>query len=407
MGIVRDKVLAFGYHVYGNTKRRGGFPAILEQIASFGYFVDYFTTPMSYGWLYKNTDRENIRNFFKLIVGTEFNIGHGKIINRGLLNLLPWKISRFIFSKKFLCFAPTLDQVVRVAKQKVYDLVVLESVPAALYGPVIKENTRTPLIYRASDPLIAWFSTYFSDTDKMEKDLFQVSDEVWVPNEICYRYYIEHGFPKNKMVIIKNPLLTVSQLENIENNTKLSNEGNELRRSILQGKYRKIGLYFGAVEIDYRLIDIIAKKVKDVVFVIIGPYRKKMDMAHNVVFLGPLDNTKIDQFVQISDFGFLPYKKVGDMDVLRTAPTGKVVRFLLHLKPVFQFSQYDISFPYIYSVKVESEFVEKIQEVHREAEKMKEDKNLLRLKEFLKDYTVENFIQNVRLRLSNYIKVPK
>ncbi|MDN3679482.1 hypothetical protein QWZ04_03965 [Vibrio tapetis subsp. quintayensis] len=176
------------------------------------------------------------------------------------------------------------------------------------------------LIYRQSDPI-----SLISDEPRVFKGenlLLSRSDQVWTPNHLLMEGNLKEKNSKYK--VLYNPIKI----------THISNEAyGELDRiKRLTDKYRLVGVYYGKLELDFDLIRDVAVKSPDTLFLIFGDYIINKTPS-NVILLGYTDLPNIYSVLEISDFMYIPYKKIGVINDLLYV-TAKVLAAVKFDKPI-------------------------------------------------------------------------
>ncbi|NNG67950.1 hypothetical protein [Caldanaerobacter subterraneus] len=380
------RAFAIGYHVFGSNKRTGGFLNILRFLQKSGFSIDYLTTPSSFKWIFSHNDRENFSNFIKLLLGNKYIQNGVEIYNFTVPNILPYRMAlywRFLWKFALL---PPIDEVIRRIKGKKYNIMLFESVPASVYIEKLKNEYKVPTIYRASDPLIAWMSDFREEAQIIEKTIFTLSDEIWLPNRVILDYYKAKGFVGNNIHVINNPLIT-------EENLKLLFDDKLKRRND-----NKIATYVGVFPIDYEVLKYAALCNPEILFIIIGPYKPILKLK-NVLFTGPLKEHEVQGYISRSSIGIIPYSFRGDINRL-LGLTRKIAQFLVHRIPLVVYNTAEIDIPGVFYCRTKEEFGRKISEIVKNPFDIIGEKEAIEIYEILEEYTYETFIQRLEYRLS-------
>jgi len=347
-------VFACGYHLYSTNSRFGGFLSIVASLAKMGFDVDYLTMPTNITWLLKTTDRENLRNLLKLILGRDYLVGNSRVFNTTLTKNLPFKFSKLIFSDLFRKYLPSLRKLDKFLRKE-YTFHIFESVPSSLMCLLM--NPEKKCIYRPSDPLSAYME---NDGETIEQLIVQRCQQVWYVNELSKNYLLNRygSFVSNKLVSLPNPFFQLEKLK-----MRLSNLENAYMTLNRTSSEKLICTYVGVFPVDYELIEKVSSDNLEVTFLIIGPHKPKV-RSSNVFFLKSLRQDEVEKIIQSSDIGFLPYSNRGKINEL-LGITKKVADFLTYGKPVVAINVADIKFPGYYVTKNAQDFSDVIKYLSR------------------------------------------
>jgi hypothetical protein len=189
----------------------------------------------------------------------------------------------------------------RASTKKLYkrdqlDVLILDSDPfiVTAFQSILYKTKPRAIIYRVSDPL--YLRTSDPDLIAKEHSLLKISDEVWCPNDaVSDEISNKYG---EKVVSIRNPRKQVNR-EEIDDEHGWVDQ----KFKTLMPDYKRMGIYFGKIAIDYIFLEKIAQENSDCAFAIFGEYRNE-NMPKNVFFLGFQPLKRIYGFMRRSDFFF-------------------------------------------------------------------------------------------------------
>lgn len=207
-----------------------------------------------------------------------------------LYPLLPMRFH----SRLPLAYLQPMGEEVRSTRQT--DAIIIDSDPfiVASFKSIIRQTRPRKVVYRVSDPI--YLRTSNQALIRAELKLFAASDEIWCPNDIIKNEL--EGRYGSKAVTIRNPIKQIGQEEIQREAPGVSQRAHEIKSS-----YKRIGIFFGKIDIDFNYLAELALANPDYAFVIFGNY--KCDICpSNVYFEGFQSLARILAFMRHSAFFF-------------------------------------------------------------------------------------------------------
>lgn len=201
-----------------------------------------------------------------------------------------------------------------------WDTVVIDSDPylVAVSRLLLDRFPGARVVYRQSDP-VSWV-TECEAVKSGEYFLLESADHILFPNELVSKQY--GCVSSNRKSVLNNPIkLVFSELAD----ASLNLDGELLG-------YDKLGLYYGKFEIDYDLIEKIAKENQSALFVIFGDYNFSFSCT-NIRLKGFAPMAVIYEYMKKADFLFIPYLNKGLINKYLYV-TAKILSAVLLKKPV-------------------------------------------------------------------------
>lgn len=310
------KALVLTYHVM-NSKRKGGFHDFISFLNQDGYEIDWVTSTMSSTWLFRNDDRENPYNFFKLWKGHKV-IENGNVINHFAVPVfIPARIAKKFRMKVADHYWPSWNKL-RHRLSCDYDVILVEGV-GCQYGKEIRgAYPNAKIIYRPSDVLKSFSNA--KTPELLEREMIDASDITFCVDENQRDYYGRIGANVEKLAILRNPLCTTASKSFLET-------------YMPPNITKKTAIYIGTSFVDLNLLEKAAAHFPDVVFVVVGPFSNR---SHdNVVYKGALAESEYRPLLERAWVGLSPltsdtFYKSGN----RFGYTRKIIQYMQYLLPI-------------------------------------------------------------------------
>ena len=330
--------LVMSFHLK-NGKRKGGFHFWIDTLLKNGYSVDWVTMPMNLSWIFKNTDRENFRNFFSLLFGINYTKYNHIAKNFAVPFIIPGKFKTFLgLSNDSLNYA-SWERIHKKLDDH-YDIVLVEGV-ACKYADELKQCYKdSKIIYRPSD-IFATFCPV-DDADDIECNMIKKSHVTLCVDENQLNYYKELGIEGSKLKILNNPLSNDEDISFLKNYSPVSSNN---------------VVYVGVSFCDFEYIEYAAKLNHNLSFYVIGPFNMK---SHdNIVYTGPLSKNEFESYLLNAKVAIAPVKLTSNFNLY--GYTGKIILYMKYLLPIVatNFSNY-LEVKGIYNVKSKEEFSSQI-----------------------------------------------
>lgn len=338
-----------------NEKRRGGFHFWIDTLLKNGYDVDWVTSPVNPSWIFKNTDRENIKNFFTLLSGVYYiKYGH-TAKNFAVPFIIPGKIKKILGLSDNSLNYTNWNNLHKKLRDK-YDIILLEGVACKYADDIKREYKDSKIIYRPSDI----FSTLYNveDADDIDCNMIQKSNITLCVDENQINYYKNLGVKNDKLKIMRNPLSTDDDIDFLKNYNPVSSNN---------------VVYIGVSFCDLDYIEYAAKLNSNLNFYIIGPFNKK---SHdNIVYTDPLTKNEFESYLINAQVAIAPVKPTSKFNLY--GYTGKIIMYMKYLLPIVttNFSNY-LGVKGIYNTESEEEFSSRLTELsHMTVDERKKLKN--------------------------------
>lgn len=316
-GTNQKSALVLTYHVK-RCKRVGGFHHFIRFLEDEGYNVDWVTVPVSITWIFGKGDRENAKNFFSLIRGFSFEEKNVTVRCFSIPLLIPAKIAQRLRMKSGDEFWPDWKRIRKRLKEQ-YDVVLFEGVACQYAKSLSHEYPNAKLIYRPSD-ILATFSSV-SNPEEREKEAIEYADVCACVDEIQIAFYKHIGADEKKMEILRNPLTSIKDMEDVKNYIPKENE-------------KKTAVYMGVSFCDFEMIEYAAKNNPDCDFYVIGPFDR--ESHDNVIFTGSMNRKEYEEIFSRANVAIAPtveteYKAKNG---IKYGFTGKIISYMKYLLPI-------------------------------------------------------------------------
>lgn len=183
-------------------------------------------------------------------------------------------------------------------RRKEYDICLVSQGFMLLWVPVVKSRI---FIYRYND-LLEGFSTHPELLRNYEEDFINKKCNLILTVNKKLRDEIQDRYPKFPHIHILPNGVDTELFENARPD-----------ESLMLIKKKKI-VFCGGIDfwVDCELLYQIASRLRDMIFVIIGPARvsiKRLISLLNVIYLGPKSYAEIPSLLKACDIGIIPFKK--------------------------------------------------------------------------------------------------
>ena len=307
------KALVITYHVK-ECKRVGGFHQFISFLTDDGFDVDWFTNTVSSAWIWHRNDRENVRNFFRLLKGFSFTEKNVMVRQFTVPIWIPAKVAKYVNDELYNHYWPSWKKI-RKKLQNQYDVILVEGPGAQYVLELRRDYPDSKLIYRPSDVLCTY--TKISDANEIEKRMIANADVTYCVDENQMQFYRQIGGDKSKLKILRNPLISQKQIE-------------EFQTYHPSCSANPCVIYIGVSGVDLDCIEYAANKNKDIPFVVVGPFSR--NSHDNITYTGVLTEPLFTPYLQNAAVGIEPL--VDNFDQIKVGYTRKVIRYMRYLLPV-------------------------------------------------------------------------
>lgn len=311
---MNKNALIITYHVK-NCKRVGGFHSFIHYLEKLSFNIDWFTCPVSLSWIFHNDDRVNIKNFFDLCKGLEFQENNITIRHFSTPVILPAQIAKYVKKDLYNHYWPEWNKI-RKQLKKSYDVILVESTGCQYALDLRNAYPNAQIIYRPSDVLESILE--ITDATELEKKMIETADMTYCVDENQLRYYIKLGADRSKMKILRNPLTR-------QDDIRFLNEWKPKAQSI------KSVVYVGVSGVDLELIEYAAMKNPNAQFIVIGPFRRKS--YGNVQYIGSLMEEEFKSYLEWASVGIQPMRD-SFKGKIQVGYTKKIIKYMNYLLPI-------------------------------------------------------------------------
>ncbi|WP_297092254.1 hypothetical protein [uncultured Draconibacterium sp.] len=302
---MNKKIVFLTYHNW-EAKRQGGFHKFAEHSAKVGYNTVFFSFPRQFWTLFRKTDTFNYKKIVKLLRGVFYEINDHSLFNGTVLSLglpIPPRYFKY-FPASILNFFEriTIPGLGRYATQHFSnaEYFVFESTASVLlYNSIKKLFPNSKIIYRPSDPLIAF--DYGKRFRKQELELLKNADLVLLVN-------------KDGLELYKKEFTNFEALVNY----KIISNGVDIKQ--FKHKYPKpkqlnipnTVLYVGARPIDWEMLLAASKKSKVINFIIVCPleiprtFQESYKKQDNIIHIKGIERSSVPQWITNADVIMVP-----------------------------------------------------------------------------------------------------